>query len=286
MPHEPIAYTYEASEHCPACAKERFGETFRVRNLENSHETMKRFRTYEEAEAYSQGRVSVYGPFIAEDDKDNEGNNVGAVFSWDEWDRDMVCGTCGAVIKENEKMSDFNVQEYRETVARPGKFEGQAAYVPYFFDQSLDTSYEEASWDFGDGDSGYVDYYAALLINDEDRKLFEEIETEAYAIILHTTDSGFVAGTLYKQAEYEAEVRSLDAQLERENQQRAEDEARDEAINEARERLETLIHTDKGACDSCAVSYINGLRCHETGCPKEREIREAKAAVKRLEDNF
>ncbi len=62
MSADPIAYTYEASEHCPACAEERFG----------------------------------VGPggFIAENAEDNDGNPVGAVFPWDEWDRPLTCGTC------------------------------------------------------------------------------------------------------------------------------------------------------------------------------------------------
>jgi hypothetical protein len=58
---DPIAYTYEASEHCPACAVARFGN---------------------DAEG-----------------TDNEGNDVGAVFEPFE-DRSMSCGTCGESINE------------------------------------------------------------------------------------------------------------------------------------------------------------------------------------------
>ncbi len=62
---EPIAYTYEASEHCPGCAEERFGANERG--------------------------------FIAVNAVDNEGNPVGAVFERFEG-RDMACGTCGEEI--------------------------------------------------------------------------------------------------------------------------------------------------------------------------------------------
>ena len=64
--HSPIAYTYEADYHCPDCTTKRFGE---------------------ECEG-----------------TDNEGNSVGAVFSWDEWwqldeEREhLVCGDCGNVL--------------------------------------------------------------------------------------------------------------------------------------------------------------------------------------------
>ena len=62
---DPIAYTYEASEHCSDCAQARFG-------LDD--------------------RDEITGT-------DNDGNEVGAVFDAFE-DRDMVCGTCRQMINE------------------------------------------------------------------------------------------------------------------------------------------------------------------------------------------
>lgn len=83
MSAEPIAYTYEADTHCPACALARFGRT-------------------------ADG-------FIASEDadgepcRDAEGNGVGAVFGWDEWHSHaepdteppyvLACGTCHAEIE-------------------------------------------------------------------------------------------------------------------------------------------------------------------------------------------
>jgi hypothetical protein len=64
---EPIAYTYEASEHCTDCATARFGED-----------------------------TNGYVPEIAQD---SEGNTVGAVFDPFE-ERDMVCGTCHDLINK------------------------------------------------------------------------------------------------------------------------------------------------------------------------------------------
>ena len=71
MSLDPIAYTYEASEHCPDCAFARFGR-------------------------------DQYG-FVPEDATDGEGNPIGAVAPWEAFeDRDMSCGTCGALIHEYE----------------------------------------------------------------------------------------------------------------------------------------------------------------------------------------
>lgn len=72
MSHEPIAYTYEADYHCPTCAEQRFGR---------------------DAEG-----------FIGVHDLDNEGNPVGVVAPWDEWQNyegdceHLACGDCLEII--------------------------------------------------------------------------------------------------------------------------------------------------------------------------------------------
>ena len=77
--HDPIAYTYEADHHCKACAFMRFDR-------------------------------NAYGDITG---IDNEGNEIGAVFSLDEWHvcseylqdfpgpATMVCSTCGVIIEEH-----------------------------------------------------------------------------------------------------------------------------------------------------------------------------------------
>jgi hypothetical protein len=74
MAHAPIAYTYEADYHCPACAVARFGQVI---------------------------LTTSYGSI------DNEGNEVGTVAPWDEWwepsepgPQVLACGTCGVAIAE------------------------------------------------------------------------------------------------------------------------------------------------------------------------------------------
>ena len=68
--HDPIAYTYEADTHCPGCAFKRFGRD------ENG--------------------------FVPENAEDSEGNGVGVIAPWDEWEGVLACGTCGGVIREAE----------------------------------------------------------------------------------------------------------------------------------------------------------------------------------------
>jgi len=64
--YAPIAYTYEADMHCPACARARFGDA-----LDDP------------------------------DTEDSEGNPIGAIAPWDETDADgEYCGDCGREVAE------------------------------------------------------------------------------------------------------------------------------------------------------------------------------------------
>jgi hypothetical protein len=84
----PIAYTYEADHHCPACARARFG-------------------------------ADEHG-FPPESARDGEGNPVGAVFSWDEWQnigegsQTLACGTCGAILDEYEENAGDAVETHEQ----------------------------------------------------------------------------------------------------------------------------------------------------------------------------
>ncbi|GAC1550408.1 MAG: hypothetical protein NVS3B16_24820 [Vulcanimicrobiaceae bacterium] len=69
---EPLYYTYEASEHCTACALARFGRNER-------------------------GEI---------DGTDNDGNPVGAGFDFSEAGRSLVCGTCTETIFDAEDEDD------------------------------------------------------------------------------------------------------------------------------------------------------------------------------------
>jgi RNA polymerase subunit RPABC4/transcription elongation factor Spt4 len=79
MKHDPIAYTYEADTHCPACAEKRFG-------------------------------VNGYGFIVG---FDSEGNEVGVIAPWDEWydleyqaNQTLVCATCERIIESFVPVSE------------------------------------------------------------------------------------------------------------------------------------------------------------------------------------
>jgi hypothetical protein len=83
--HGPIAYTYEADYHCPACTLARFGRG-------------------------SCGFIATSAEDGCESCLDSEGNPVGVIAPWDEWaegpGESLVCGTCGDVIDETEPLPE------------------------------------------------------------------------------------------------------------------------------------------------------------------------------------
>lgn len=62
------------------------------------------------------------------------------------------------------------------------------------------------------------------------------------------------------------------------------DGERNRAIGEAQDALDIAMADDEGACKGCAVAYVNGVRCHEHGCPVFARIKTLKAHVDALED--
>ena len=83
--HNPIAYAYEADYHCVPCTRARFGA----------------------CERGTPGCLPGHSPFeinavffnpcfddIDDEIEDREGNPIHAVFSWDEYDAPLICGTC------------------------------------------------------------------------------------------------------------------------------------------------------------------------------------------------
>lgn len=74
---------------------------------------------------------------------------------------------------------DYAVQN--GVIRSPGKFEGEAVYVPYFWDAYLNG--------FADGDDGRVLWFR---ITPEDRAEFPEIPKRKRTIRLYQRDDGFV----------------------------------------------------------------------------------------------
>lgn len=70
--------------------------------------------------------------------------------------------------------------EYKDQVSHPGKFEGEAPYVPYFWDAYLNGC--------ADRDDGKI---LGFDVTAEDRQLFPELAGR-HAVRLVETDQGFV----------------------------------------------------------------------------------------------
>jgi hypothetical protein len=43
------------------------------------------------------------------------------------------------------------------------------------------------------------------------------------------------------------------------------------------------LEEETGSCDSCAVAMINGVRCHETGCPRYARLKSLESRVSSIE---
>lgn len=82
--HDPIAYVYEADHHCPECTYKRFG-------------------------ADDEGWIAMQD---GEPCVDGEGNPVGVLAPWDEWQsfdgglETLACADCGYVIDTYEGEGD------------------------------------------------------------------------------------------------------------------------------------------------------------------------------------
>ena len=73
-----------------------------------------------------------------------------------------------------------SIKEYEAMVKGPGKFEGEARYVPYYWDMYLN------GW--ADDDDGEV---LTFYPDDDDRKLFPELEHYTQVCLIEDSQ-GFV----------------------------------------------------------------------------------------------
>jgi hypothetical protein len=72
-------------------------------------------------------------------------------------------------------------EQCKVLVNRPGKFEGEEIYSPYFYEIMMQ----------GDSDEVGEDNVDVFIITDEDRALFPELEG-VKKLIQYTDDNGFV----------------------------------------------------------------------------------------------
>lgn len=132
-----LCYTYDADHHCPQCTADRFGLAVFQHGI---------------------------GAAI-----DNEGNEVGAVFSWDEWqqftgDRETLnCGTCGI------ELDSYEPEEWREAAESlaydEGATYGKAAASWYFDGNTTRETYARVLQGIEDGDPRIYDTFPSEPLN-------------------------------------------------------------------------------------------------------------------------
>lgn len=57
-----------------------------------------------------------------------------------------------------------------------------------------------------------------------------------------------------------------------------------EEIESLEQEIREAEAEEKGRCDSCEAAMINGVRCHEHGCPRYARLQEMKKRLERLQD--
>ena len=93
----------------------------------------------------------------------------------------------------------MDIIEYAEMpvgsiIERPGAFEGEPRYVPFYWDLSLD-SCSDAQYYLADR------HYTLFLINEDDIEEWPEL-ADGYALELSSDDSGFIWSDLLSEKEY------------------------------------------------------------------------------------
>jgi hypothetical protein len=76
--------------------------------------------------------------------------------------------------------------ELAEQVSRPGKFEGEFLYSPYYYDCILDGSSDEIL-DWSNGVRTDI-----IRIGDTDRDMFPELNADTIAVAIEESETGFV----------------------------------------------------------------------------------------------
>lgn len=97
------------------------------------------------------------------------------------------------------EMTDYSVVNGR--IANPGKFEGEPAWVPFFYALEDDDEFTD----------GAAVAYRAFQVNAEDRQRFPELKG-VFAVVLAETDDGFVTGHTFA-TDYELGVFIAECEL-------------------------------------------------------------------------
>jgi hypothetical protein len=107
-------------------------------------------------------------------------------------------------MEENEMIREQILKEFKVDehgiIRDPGKFEGEMLYAPYFDEIAMDGDVEDVYADLAD-DLGEEDkelcwddaelLYTEVLVTDEDRTKFPELDPATKAVRVFESDQGF-----------------------------------------------------------------------------------------------
>lgn len=99
-------------------------------------------------------------------------------------------------------LSPEDVKMYEDRVTGPGKFKGEPAYVPYFYDLTMDSSQDDTIYD---GDTPVF----CFDVTDTDRKAFPDL-ADVHRVYLWESEQGFV---YHRTVESAKEANELESSL-------------------------------------------------------------------------
>ena len=107
------------------------------------------------------------------------------------------------------KILSYTLDE-NHCVSDPGKFEGEPAYVPYFWDFYV-SGYEDESIYCGS------DYYSVYFVDNDRRAKFPDLlDLDDFAVVLWETEQGFVNSECFTKDQYDAFVADCESENEEE----------------------------------------------------------------------
>lgn len=189
------AYVYRAALHCESCGeaiKTRLDAT-RAPHIDPDNES-----SYDSDE-YPKGPYDNGG---GEADYAAHCDSCGVALD------NPVIGSDGERTDRQGVLDSYDVDS-RGIITSPGKFEGEAVYVPHFWDVTMDGSCETLGWPYG-AETYLVD------IDDSDRAAWPELPTDCVALHFQESESGFVSCETLNAGELEALHAECEAEAEAE----------------------------------------------------------------------
>ncbi len=84
-----------------------------------------------------------------------------------------------------EFSNGFDYEESSDLITNPGKFGGEPAYTPYYWNMTLESAQDDEIWTI------YGDSYSIFKVTDTDRHIFSDLK-DAKIVSIWIDEMGFV----------------------------------------------------------------------------------------------